>query len=48
MPELARAPEVAEYIAAEGLAAGYRELEALKEAEYVAVGACIAAPVSLV
>lgn len=47
MPELARGREVAEYTAAEGLVAGYPELEALKEAEHVAAGARIAAPVLL-
>lgn len=39
---------MAEYIAAGGLAAGYSELEALKEAGHVAVGACTVAPVPLV
>jgi len=45
--ELARTREVAEYTAAEGLAAGYPELEVLKEAERIGVGACIVAPVLL-
>ena len=48
MSEVARTREVVEYIAADGLAAGCPELEALKEVEYVAAGAYIAAPVSLV